>query len=121
MNQITIRIYVVTLLLWCSALQADQLTPERFVRIDIEIHEITQASMLKQLETTDLTQREQLSLQAQKKIQAVFQKYGTTVSGHSVYGTHQQKKIKRWLRKNPEWQQRYDTLKKQFETINAKI
>ena len=113
--------YVALLLLWTSALQAGQLTPEQFVRIDIEIQEITQANMLEQLETTDLTQREQLSLQAQEKIQAVFWKYKTTVSKHSIYGSRQQKKIKRWLRKNPAWQQRYNTLQKRFETLNKKI
>ena len=124
----TTMLAVLVSVLWSSlgTLAAAQgLSPERFVRADIEAREATLVGMEARLALlqrhADNATQEQLEDVNRRRVTTVFTRYGTTGSAHAAYGTQHRTAIAAWLEAHPEWQRRYAAVAARFDQLSQQI
>lgn len=104
---------------------AQGLTPEQFVRADVEARTVTLQGLEAQLtalqQGADLEAQMQLAEDNRQAVEAAFNRYGTSGAAHTVYGTHESEAIAVWLQEHPEWQQEYDELTARLTTLSGQI
>lgn len=125
MNRI-ITLSLGALLLAATSVFAAELTPETFLRADIEARQATISGMADRLAllstgTSTLQEQAQLNAVSEQKVSAVFGKYGTTQSNHLVYAEKNAAAIAEFLEANPDYQSTFDSLSSQFSDISNRI
>lgn len=118
-------LFGVLLTSFCSMTSAQGLTPEQFVRADVEARTVTLQGLEAQLtalrQGVDVKAQTKLAEDNRQAVETVFNRYGTTGVAHTVYGTYASAAITAWLRAHPEWQQQYDDLGARLTSLSGQI
>ncbi len=114
------------LLVGSPALAAAQdLTPEQFVRADVEVRTVTLQGLEAQLtalqQGADLETQTRLAEDNRQTVEAAFNRYGTSGAAHTAYGTRESEAIAGWLEAHPEWQQQYDDLTARLTALSGQL
>lgn len=93
---------------------AAQLTPQSYMQAAIEAREVTLAGMEQRLTLlqsgADLQTEMTALAQSEARVEAVFQRYGTSAAKHAAYAAVHADEIAAWLEANPELQTRLGML-----------
>lgn len=104
---------------------AEDLTPETFLQADAETRQLTLDGMSQQIQLLGTSanddQINQVVSDNQLNIEVLFNRFGTTGSAHSAYGTKNREAIETWMANNPQWQQHYDALDAEFATLSQQL
>lgn len=91
-----------------------QLTPQSFLQAEIEAREASIAGMEQRLTLlqsgADLKAEMTALAQSEARVDAVFQRYGTSAAKHAAYAAAHAEEIAAWLEANPEIQTRLGML-----------
>lgn len=108
-----------------GAASAVELTPELYVRADLDARAATLDGMQEQI---DLLSHNTATVEVQRQVDAnrshvagVFGFYGTTAAAHAVYGSRYRQAIEAWLMAHPEWQQAYQDAAQKFEQLAGQL
>lgn len=117
---------VIAILIAAASAFAAELTPETFVKADIEARQATINGMYDRLallssRTATVQEETQLNAVAEQQVSAVFAKYGTTQNDHLVFAEKNAAAIADFLEANPEYQSANDSLSAQFSDISNRI
>lgn len=119
MNQyITASLAALTLFAWTGPGHTAGLTPEAYVRADIEAREATLASMeerLALLQAGGGSRAEMAALtRSQAAVESAYRKYGTSARAHGAYAAAHAQEIAAWLQANPDWEVQLMVLQTRF-------
>lgn len=119
------RLFIAATLLVAGWAQAGELTPELFVRADLEARQATLTGMQEQI---NLLSAKKTATEVQKRVDAnraqissIYSFYGTTPTAHAAYGTQYRAYIEGWLRAHPEWQTVYGQSTQDFQRLAAQL
>lgn len=108
-----------------SLVQAESLTPDRYIQADIEARRITVEGMERRLillqNGADLDQQMQSAEQTNNDVTSAFSRYDTTGASHAAYGTQNDESITETLTAHPEWQQQFESLKARFDALSEQM
>ena len=115
-----------SLLLTVSTSQAASLNLQTFVAIDVEVREITLNGMDAYLQLLNSGQSTAEQIMADNKlnqvqVSQVYIDNNTTADAHAAYATRHAAQISEWLAANPEWQNHYDWLTEEFESLSTQL
>lgn len=104
---------------------AGELTPQRWVNIDIAVRQATLDSMDRHVALLSHAHRSadrwKLTDDNYRAVRGVYAKNGTNAGAHLAYSTKNQKQIDAWLKKNPDKQRTYRTLDARFKRLSSQI
>ena len=104
---------------------AQNLTPETYVRVDVEARQLTIDGMHQQVDMLSgdvmIDTINSVSESNRDKVNTMFNYYGTTASAHSAYGTRYGKEIEQWLAGHSDWEQTYDALDDEFSSLSQQL
>ena len=115
-------------ILFCAqsaTLLAQDLTPQDFLQADVEARRLTLDGMSQQIALINAGASAEEINQAvadnQTNVEAIFSSFGTNGAAHSAYGTQSRAEIDAWMTENPEWQETYDSLNTEFDTLSQQL
>lgn len=111
-------------LAWSSA-HAAELTPRTYTEADVEVREVTMEGMRERFEllSAGATDDELFDAGSQNAalIEEIYSEYGTSGGAHAAYGSRERAAIDAWLAEQPDWQQHYQSLERDFEALRKSL
>ncbi|KFB69756.1 hypothetical protein [Candidatus Accumulibacter vicinus] len=108
---------------WTSPGHTAELTPEAYVRADIEAREATLASMeerLALLQAGGGSRAEMAALtRSQAAVESAYRKYGTSARAHGAYAATHARDISAWLKANPDATAHLMDLRTRFQGLSG--
>ncbi|OAD23923.1 secreted protein [Candidatus Thiomargarita nelsonii] len=119
------RIIVIFMCAFSLTAIAQELSPEAYVKADLEARSITLAGMearltMMQQSVNTVVQYRQAD-ENRQNVEAVFASYGFTGASHAAYGTRNGEAIAAWLEGNPDLQKQYNDLAVRFDALSSQF
>jgi len=127
MNKITLTFFsICCCCLSLTVIAQELLSPEAYVKADIEARRVTLNGMEARLaliqKSANITEQSRLAEETRQNVEAVFARYGVTGASHAAYGTRHLKAIFAWLEVHPdEWQEQYNNLVVRFDALSSQF